>query len=196
MTRLAGEPGGATVSVTRAVAAFLVAGLVVLTATGAVLAVLQRRQAVTEAVRDARSLTSVMAHAVVGPVLSDAALVPGADRKALDELVNERVLGKFIVRVKIWDTKGRIVYSDDTSLIGRVFPLPDEERRLRSARVPSSRDRIAAGRRTGAGRTGFPDRASASPGCLRRPGCRRLRSARPARSLLWDCHGGRDRHRR
>ena len=137
MTRLEGEPGGATVSVTRAVAAFLVAGLVVLTATGAVLAVLQRRQAVTEAVRDARSLTSVMAHAVVGPVLSDAALVPGADGGSLDQLVKERVLGNWIVRVKIWDAKGRIVYSDDASLIGRVFPLPDEERRALTQEGPA-----------------------------------------------------------
>ncbi len=128
MSRPSGEPGGGTVSVTRAVAAFLVAGLIVLTATGVVLAVLQRRQAVTEAVRDARSLTSVMAHAVVGPALSDAALAPGVPQDDLHKIVNERVLGRWIVRVKIWDRTGRIVYSDDKALIGRVFPLPEEER--------------------------------------------------------------------
>lgn len=127
VARTSWETGGAPVSVTRAVAAFLVAGLVVLSVTGAVLAALQRRQAVTEAVRDARTLTSVMARSVVGPELTDAALVPGPERDALDRLVRERVIGRWIVRVKVWDATGRIVYSDDPAIVGRVFDLPAEE---------------------------------------------------------------------
>lgn len=127
----------ATVSVGRAVSAYLVAGLVVLSATGAVLAELQRRQAVTEAVRDARSLTSVMAHAVVAPELTDAMLSAGKPRDALDTLVRERVLGQAIVRVKLWDARGRIVYSDDTTAVDRVFPLPADERRALTQQGPA-----------------------------------------------------------
>lgn len=128
--------GGPPVSVARAVAAFLVAGAVVLAVTGFGLAQLQRQQAVTEAVRDARSLTSIMAHAVVGPDLTDAALRPGPERRELDRVIRGRVLGETIVRVKIWDAEGRIVYSDDPGLIGQVFPLPEEERRALSQAGP------------------------------------------------------------
>lgn len=118
------------VSVTRAVAAFLVAGLAALTAVAAVLALAQRRAATAEAIRDARTLTNLEATDVVGPLLNDAALQPGPAQDALDEVVRNRVLGSRIVRVKIWDATGRIAYSDDRALIGATFVLPVEEREV------------------------------------------------------------------
>ena len=161
--------GGPPASVARAVAAFLVAGAVVLAVTGFGLAQLQRQQAVTEAVRDARSLTSIMAHAVVGPDLTDAALRPGPERRELDRVIRGRVLGETIVRVKIWDAEGRIVYSDDPGLIGQVFPLPEEERRALTT----------------------PDRRSPrSPTCWRRSTPRNGSSARCCRST-WGCRPSR-----
>jgi len=42
--------------------------------------------------------------------------------------VRERVLGRPIVRVKVWSPDGRIVYSDAATLIGRRFPLPEDLR--------------------------------------------------------------------
>jgi signal transduction histidine kinase len=116
-----------TVSVAKAVAAFLVAGLVVLTVIGVALAFALRKTATDEAIRDARMLTSLEATNVVGPVLSDKALVPGPAYDALDKVVRQRVIGSRIVRVKVWDASGRIVYSDDPSLVGRRFPLAGEE---------------------------------------------------------------------
>jgi two-component system, NarL family, sensor kinase len=115
------------VSVPKAVAAFLVAGLFVLTAVGIVLAVALRQTATTEAIHQARSLTSLEASSVVGPVLTDQALVPGSAQDALDRVVREHVLGTRVVRVKVWDATGRIVYSDDGSLVGLRFPLASEE---------------------------------------------------------------------
>jgi signal transduction histidine kinase len=115
------------VSVPKAVAAFLVAGLVVLSAIGVVLALALRKTATDEAIREARLLTQLEAINVVGPVLSDQALVPGPGRNLLDRVVRERVLGPRIVRVKIWDATGRIVYSDDPSLIGKQFPLAEDD---------------------------------------------------------------------
>jgi signal transduction histidine kinase len=109
------------------VAGFLVAGLVVVVVIGVFLSLAQRRIAVNEAVRDARTLTELEAHDVVGPVLTDAALRPGPAFDALDRVVRERVLGEHVVRVKIWDESGRIVYSDDRELIGRRFVLPADE---------------------------------------------------------------------
>ncbi|MCU1592578.1 MAG: Signal transduction histidine kinase [Frankiales bacterium] len=114
-------------SVPAAVAGFLVAGLVVLVVIGLFLALAQRRTAVREAIRDARNLTELEAQAVVGPVLTDAALAPGTSYDALDRVVRERVLGSRIVRVKIWDASGLIVYSDDRALVGQRFPLPPTE---------------------------------------------------------------------
>jgi len=54
-----------TVSVPKAVAAFLVAGLFVLTAVGIVLAVALRQTATTEAILQTRSRTSLEASSVV-----------------------------------------------------------------------------------------------------------------------------------
>ena len=116
------------VSVSKAVAAFLIAGLLVLTALAIVLARAQQRIATAEAIRDARTLTNLEATDVVGPLLSDAALRPGPEHDALDRVVRDRVLGSHIVRVKVWDATGTIVYSDDKALVGKQFGLEGEER--------------------------------------------------------------------
>src|ERR1044072_6289789 len=49
---------------------------------------------------------------------------------ALDSLVDERVLGDGIVRVKLWTRDGKILYSDEPALINRRYPLGDEELEL------------------------------------------------------------------
>jgi len=116
-----------SVSVPKAVAAFLVAGLVVLTAVGFVLALALRRTATDEAIREARMVTDLEAKSVVGQVLVDEALVPGPAYDALDRVVRQHVIGRQIVRVKVWDATGRIVYSDDSSLVGLRFPLGAED---------------------------------------------------------------------
>jgi signal transduction histidine kinase len=101
-----------------------------------VLAGLERRQATAEAIRDARTLTNLEATDVVGPLLTDDALVAGAGRDRLDAVVTGRVLGSHIVRVKVWDRTGTIRYSDDHSLIGVRFGLPaDELRALENGRT-------------------------------------------------------------
>jgi two-component system NarL family sensor kinase len=115
------------VSVPKAVAAFLLAGLVVLSVVALVLARAQQRSATAEAIRDARTLTNLEATDVVGPLLNDAALRAGAAQDRLDAVVRGRVLGSHIVRVKIWDASGTIVYSDDRALIGRRFELGSDE---------------------------------------------------------------------
>jgi signal transduction histidine kinase len=125
---LSGTPTLRAVSVPRAVGAFLVAGLLVLSAVAAALAWAQHTSATAEAIRDARTLTNLEATDVVGPLLTDAALAPGPARDALDAVVRSRVLGTHIVRVKIWDDTGQVLYSDDRNLVGRRFPLAGEER--------------------------------------------------------------------
>ena len=113
----------------RAVAAFLAAGLLVLSLVGGVLAKVQQRSAEREAVRDATELAAIQAIGVVGPRLTNPALRPGRAHDDLDARVREHVLGPEVVRVKIWDRTGRIVYSDDPGLIGRHFELSEDELR-------------------------------------------------------------------
>jgi signal transduction histidine kinase len=133
------------VSVPKAVATFLLAGLVVLTAIGVVLALAERRSATAEAIRDARTVTNLEATDVVGPVLRNEALVPGPAYDALDRVVRQRVLGSRIVRVKIWDDSGRIVYSDDRSLVGMRFTLGrPEQAALRTGRVAAEVTNLGA----------------------------------------------------
>ena len=116
-----------SVSVPKAVAAFLVAGLVVLTAVGLALALALHQTATNEAIREARLVTELEATSVVGQVLTDEALVPGPAYDKLDQVVRQHVISHQIVRIKVWDASGRIVYSDDKSLVGLRFPLGAED---------------------------------------------------------------------
>ena len=132
-------PALRSVSVGRAVASFLVPGLVVVAVLALLLSLAQRRTATAEAIRDARTLTNLEATDVVGPALTDQALVAGtAEATELDRIVRARVLGGRIVRVKIWDPIGQILYSDDRALIGARFPLSADERAAVTTRQVSA----------------------------------------------------------
>jgi two-component system, NarL family, sensor kinase len=69
-----------------------------------------------------------LAVSTIAPAVDDA--VHGGDEAAiaaLDALVAARKSDGSLVRVKVWDFDGRIVYSDEPALIGRRFSLPGEE---------------------------------------------------------------------
>ena len=69
---------------------------------------------------------------IAQPVITEGVIreVP-ADLARLDRIVQHRILsGTPIVRVKIWDERGRIVYSDDSRLVGSTFALGPEELRV------------------------------------------------------------------
>ncbi|MFQ6001830.1 MAG: HD-GYP domain-containing protein [Anaerolineae bacterium] len=44
----------------------------------------------------------------------------------IDRVVREAVLSESIVRVKIWNTRGVVVYSNATDLVGRSFPVEED----------------------------------------------------------------------
>jgi signal transduction histidine kinase len=114
-------------SVATAVGAVLRPGAIAVAVSAAAVVLLRRHQAEREAIRDARNLTMVEARDVVGPALSDAALVPGSAAQArLDELARNHVVDGGVVRLKIWAPDGTIVYSDDHSLIGQRFALGED----------------------------------------------------------------------
>jgi two-component system, NarL family, sensor kinase len=119
------EPNPVWQSVVRYIASALVA-VVAISLLGVVLF---RRLGEDEAIRDAKDQTRASAKWAVQPMLTDAVLrgEPAALRR-LDGVVRERVLqDSSVVRVKIWDRSGRIVYSDEARLIGARYPGEIEE---------------------------------------------------------------------
>jgi len=108
---------------------FLATGLLSLVVIVVGTSELARRAAADEAVADARATTQVLAHSVAEPAIprglvsGKAAAVDRFDRQVLN-----RLLVRDVDRVKIWTADGRIIYSDETRLIGDQFPLGEEER--------------------------------------------------------------------
>ncbi|MGH3078467.1 MAG: sensor histidine kinase [Gaiellaceae bacterium] len=122
--REAAQPGAP--SVAGAVAQFALTGLVVLALFLAGSLLVFRSLGRGEALRDARQFAVLTGQGIVEPALRKGVLT--SSREALDDLdriVQERVLGERVVRVKVWDAKGRIVYSDEPRLIGSRYPLDD-----------------------------------------------------------------------
>jgi signal transduction histidine kinase len=113
---------------------FLAAGLTVLVLVVIGSVQLSRQAAADEAINGARSTTELLATSVAAPAIPRglASGRPGAvDR--FDRTVLRRLLVGNVQRIKIWTGGGRIVYSDETRLIGDRFPLgPDEREVLRS----------------------------------------------------------------
>jgi hypothetical protein len=108
----------------------VVAGLaVVLLVVGLLGSWAAQRLAEREAVTDAATIADVLAEAVITPSLTDA-LAQGdpAAVAAMDAVVRERVLGTRIMRVKLWSPDGRVLYADEPQLVGRTFPLSDDQR--------------------------------------------------------------------
>ena len=44
----------------------------------------------------------------------------------IDALIRQNVLSKHIVRIKIWNRDGQVIYSDEKDLVGRRFPVEGE----------------------------------------------------------------------
>lgn len=108
----------------RPVAQFVAVGLAVAVVLALGTSWLSRRAAVDEAVHDAQATTALIARSIVQPSLPPGLVtgVPAAlDR--FDRTIRNRVLGDRVLRVKIWDAGGRVLYSDDPRLIGRRYQL-------------------------------------------------------------------------
>jgi signal transduction histidine kinase len=111
-------------SVASAVSQFALTGLLVLAVFLVGWLLVFRSIGENEALRDARQYTVLTGQGIVEPALG--AGVFNGDQAALrrlDTVVQERVLGERVVRVKIWAADGRIVYSDEPRLIGSRYPL-------------------------------------------------------------------------
>jgi signal transduction histidine kinase len=89
---------------------------------------LARQEAMSDAERGARAITD----AIVTPLADDSIRAPGSEALVrLDRAIQARVQDGSIVRVKLWEpvgpTSGRILYSDDSRVVGRTYELEPEE---------------------------------------------------------------------
>ena len=116
----------------RALIQFAVSGLAALVIIGAIALYALRRESTQQSIREARTLTTLIATSIAQPMLQERPETLTGDPAAVkwfDERIRARVIGdrKSIVRVKIWEPDGRIVYSDEAALRGMRYPLGPEE---------------------------------------------------------------------
>jgi signal transduction histidine kinase len=122
------SPGKPYLSVRGAVLVFVLSGLAAFVAIGVAVVLVARREATDDAVRGARDLAVAEARSAVEPVLTDGVMSGDpAAQGALDDAVREQVLSDRIVRVKVWNSDGTVVYSDEPRLIGKRFGLDTSE---------------------------------------------------------------------
>jgi two-component system, NarL family, sensor kinase len=121
------------------VARFTAAGVVVLLALAALIALAARDAGTEQATESAGQVTWVTAKGVVEPRM-DAAVIAGDPIATAEfhEAMREYVLQGSLVRIKLWDADGRVVYSDEPRLRGQRYPLSaDEEEALREQHTAS-----------------------------------------------------------
>lgn len=116
-------------SVAASVARFAAAGLVVTAGLAVLTGVLAQRAGEQEATRSAERLARVVATGVVAPRLTAAlAAGDGTARAAMAAAVRPVLAAGPVVRIKVWDAAGRLLWSDEPRLIGLTFGLDDEPR--------------------------------------------------------------------
>src|SRR3954468_21223903 len=116
---------------------FAATGLLAVLVVGLVGILVVRHVSRNEALRDAEELTRVAGEGIVAPAVRAGVLTGDPHAlTALDRVVHRSVLADPIVRVKLWDASGQILYSDEPRLIGERFALgADEQAVLRGGGV-------------------------------------------------------------
>lgn len=116
-------------SFSRLFARFALTGLLAMLLIAVAGFVVIRNSATASAIRQAKERAALAGRGIVQPLLTPSLLAgDGAALARLDRAVRGRILaGTPIVRVKIWDAHGRIVYSDARELIGAHYPLGADE---------------------------------------------------------------------
>jgi two-component system NarL family sensor kinase len=121
------ESGGRW-SVAIQVGQFTLVGLVAVVIVGLATAIASRRVGEREAIVDARTKTLVKAQGFVEPAVTNGLLTgQSAAVSKIETVVRRDVLDDSLVRVKIWNRDGTIVYSDEPLLIGSRYTLAADD---------------------------------------------------------------------
>jgi two-component system NarL family sensor kinase len=115
------------VSVVWLVVRFTLAGLLVMAVLATIIAYLARQAGTEQAIQSARQVAWVTARGIAEPRLNDDVLAGDPDAlTTFHDAMRRYVIQGSLVRVKLWDANGRIIYSDESRLIGRTFGLHDK----------------------------------------------------------------------
>jgi signal transduction histidine kinase len=115
----------------RPVFQFIAAGVIAVVVLVIGATYLSERAATDEAIEDARTTTQILARSVAEPEIRPGLVwLQSSALDRFDQIALKRLLVGDVLRVKIWDAKGQILYSDKTQLIGETFPLGDEEKEI------------------------------------------------------------------
>lgn len=110
-------------------ASFSILGVLITALTAIAFAwILERRLEQAALWQEAESAADQVA-LILSPNLTEAdfsASLSPAKYAQVDELVHHDIMREHIVRVKIWNNEGMLLYSDDGSLVGQQFPVSDE----------------------------------------------------------------------
>lgn len=120
--------GGSSASLA-AVLRFAGTGLVVLVLVGLGSVEVIQGLGRDQAIREAEDLTRLAGEGLVAPAITPGLMRGHHAAIAQMDRVASRIVKPPVVRVKLWDAEGRIVYSDEHRLIGSRYPLPADERR-------------------------------------------------------------------
>jgi two-component system NarL family sensor kinase len=123
MARLRRATRAGGTSLAAALTQFGIAGIIAALLLALAAVAVLRRTGTHEATEDAKRVTKLVATGIVEPQLTEG-IVNGnrASIARLDKVVGRHVLRDPVVRVKIWNAEGRIVYSDEPRLIGQQYP--------------------------------------------------------------------------
>lgn len=116
----------------------MLASLVILLAGMVGIGAWVQQQIVTGVIHRTGATTALYVDSFVAPkvqALGEAAELSPVQKEALGKLVTDSPMGKQIVMIKIWDTRGKLLYSTDPSAIGRTFPMHEGMLRARLGEV-------------------------------------------------------------
>ena len=124
------RPSGHTrpISLRRLITMLTAAGVLLMCLVAVAGSLLSRQIAGSQAVREVAQTTDLLAESVLQPSLTNPMATDPKAAAALDPLVRDRILSGSLLRVKLWSTDGKIVYSDETRLVGQTFGLDEGAR--------------------------------------------------------------------
>ena len=108
--------------------AFMLASLVVIAAAMLGLGAWVGGQIKTGVINRSGATTALYVDSFVAPLLQDlgkAETISAQNSATLSKLLHETSLGQQIVAFKVWDLNGRVIYSTDPTLVGKIFPMQE-----------------------------------------------------------------------
>jgi signal transduction histidine kinase len=119
---------------------FMLAGLLTLFAGMLGIGYWVEKQIVTGVIHRSGATTALYVESFVAPNLQELGVseeILPEHALSLENLLQNTPLGQQIVAFKVWNTQGKLIYSNDSSTIGKTFPMTEGQLRARLGEVIS-----------------------------------------------------------